>query len=198
MSAKRFSTRICNKTDSVINLTPASNPLVPLKGEIVIGTNGNLNEKTNPFIIKVGDGTSSWASLPQLGPSTFAGSAAVSTNPAGEGNQVLTVAIPADKRTYSRYSFNDSTDDTSFTVAVTGGSYMLAEHFLLLDNSACSYDRLFDGITIQGVDNANICIQKEWVSAYDIMEIKIAFYQIGNTLYATVTSKAGFTNGGVQ
>ena len=197
MPVKTFNTRIKNKMDSVSNLTPQSGALVPLAGEIVIGYPSTAsNTNSAPFIMKIGDGTHNWGALPAIGPNTFYGTTPSASNPAGADNEVLTVAVPSDKKVYARYVFSNE-DDTTFTVALTGGNYMESEHYILLDNSATGYDRLFNGITIAGVDDANIHIQREYVSAYDITELKISIYSISGTLHATVTSKAGITNGGL-
>lgn len=201
MSIKRFQTRICNKIDTISALTPQSGALVPLAGEIVIGKQSANSQNTDslPYIMKIGDGTRSWENLPAIGPMTFYGLAPTSSNPAGAGNQVISVSIPKDRKIYSVYHFADGgndPDDTQFTLAVTGGDYMLTEHYIMLDNSNSVYDRLFDGITIAGINSANIYCQKEWVSAYDLLEVKIAIYKINDTLCATVTAKTGFTNGG--
>jgi hypothetical protein len=202
MAIKRFLTRICNKTDSIAAYMPSRNALVPLKGEIVIGyktVNGNAvlsNTSSCPYIMKVGDGTHNWSELPAIGPCLFNGAAALTTNPAGDDNQVINVAIPTDTKTYSRYEFSDNSDDTSFTLAVTGYPYMLTEHCILFDNSQCAYDRWFAGISIQGINDSNIHAQRDWVSAYDITEVKISFYMIDGVMHATVTCTAGIANGG--
>lgn len=200
MAVKRFETRICNKTDSVASLTPASGAIVPLKGEIVFGhsSSSSSNSQSDPYIMKVGDGTHTWAELPAIGPCVFNGSAAISTNPSGDGNQVITVNIPADKKTYSKYVFAEDIDDTLFTVQVSGGPYMHTEHYLLFDNSQTAYDRYFNGIHIYGIDDNNIRVQKDWVSAYDIVEIKISIYSINGTTYATVTCTPGIVNAGAS
>lgn len=196
MAVKRFNTRIINKTDSISNLTPQSGAIVPLKGEIVIGTTGSSNTSSQPYKVKVGDGTHTWSQLPLLSPHTLTGSALTANNPAGADNETINVSIPADTRLYGRYVFSDSSDDTEFTVAVTGSNILRTDHYILLDNSGSSYDRLFNGITVQGIDSANISLQREWVSAYDVTELKISVYEINGTAYATVTSKSGITNGG--
>lgn len=200
MAVKRFQTRICNKTDSVASLTPSSGALVPLKGEVVFGqsSSSSSNSQSDPYIMKVGDGTHTWSELPAIGPCLFTGSAAVSTNPSGDGNQIITVDIPADKKTYSKYVFADDADDTLFTVQVSGGPYMHTEHYLLFDNSQTAYDRYFNGIHIYGIDDSNIRVQKDWITAYDIVEIKISIYAISGTTYATVTCTPGIVNAGAS
>lgn len=200
MAVKRFQTRICSKSDSVANLTPNSGALVPLKGEIVLGwsdSNAN-NTQYAPYVMKVGDGTHTWSELPAVGPCVFSGAAALTTNPSGDGNQIINVSIPADTKTYSKYVFTDNIDDTMFTIQVSGGPYMLTEHYVLFDNSGCAYDRYFNGIHIYGIDDSNIRVQKDWVSAYDIVELKISVYAISGTLYATVTCTPGIVNGGAN
>ena len=197
MSVKTFNTRILQKTDTISALTPSSGAIVPLRGEIVIGTETQQNLNTSPFVMKVGDGVNSWAGLPPIGPYTFTGYAAATSNPDRDGNQVIQITIPQDKRTYSKYSFSDlSPDDTEFTVAVIGGNYALTEHYLLLDNSTSDKERLFNGITISGVDDTRIFVQKEWVPAHDIMEMKISFFVIDGNIHATVTTKSGIVSGG--
>ena len=197
MSVKTFNTRILQKTDTISALTPSSGAIVPLRGEIVIGTETQQNLNTSPFVMKVGDGVNSWAGLPPIGPYTFTGYAAATSNPDRDGNQVIQITIPQDKRTYSKYSFSDlSPDDTEFTVAVIGGNYALTEHYLLLDNSTSDKERLFNGITISGVDETRIFVQKEWVPAHDIMEMKISFFVIDGNIHATVTTKSGIVSGG--
>lgn len=195
MSVKKFNTRIIQKNDTVGNLTPNSGALIPLLGEIVVGKENTANTADSPYIMKVGDGTHTWAQLPVVGPTTFYGVAPSNNNPSGAANQVITVAIPKDRKVYSYYKFVDG-DDTQFTLNITGGDYLLTEHYILLDNSSTEYDRLFDGITIAGINSSNVFCQREWLSAGDILEVKISIYKISSTMYATVTAKTGFTNGG--
>ena len=194
---KTFQTRIKNKIDN-IDAFNANTPLVPLKGEIVIGAN-NVGSNTNadPYILKIGDGTHSWNGLPAIGPNIFTGVAATATNEGGDfdSDMIVTMNIGADTKTYGKYSFG-STGDTTFEVNITGGDYMLTEHYLLLDNSEGSIDRYFNGISIANVNSSNIFVQCDYVTAGDIVELKLSFYSISGTTYATVTSKAGLTNGG--
>ncbi len=196
MAIKRFQTRICNKTDSVENLSPSSDALVPLRGEIVIGTNGASNTTNAPFKMKIGDGMHTWTELPLMSPYSFTGTTLAATNPTGQANQVINVPVPQDTRLYGYYRFSDDTDDTSFTIHVTGSDILRTDHYILLDNSNSMYDRLFNGIQIDGVAAGRTFIQKEWVSAYDITEVKISLYEAGGNLYATVTTVSGITNGG--
>ena len=198
MPVKRFQTRICNKIDTIAALSTQSGALVPLRGEVVFGcsSSSSSNTQTDPYIMKVGDGTHTWSELPAIGSCTFTGSDAVSTNPPGSDNQVITVNIPSDKKIYSRYVFATGVDDLVFTVQVNGGHYIHTEHYLLLDNSQTAYDRYFNDIHISGISDANISVQKDWISAYDIVELKISIYAINGTAYATVTCTPGIVNGG--
>lgn len=196
MPIKTFNTRIKNKVDSVDNYTPDSGALIPLKGEILIGyESNNRNTNTDPYMMKVGDGTNNWDSLPCIGPNTFHYSSS-SSSISGDTNSI-TVNIPSDKKVYSTYVFDSSDDTSSLEITFRGGDYMLTEHYLLLVNSSNNMNHYIDRVTIEGIDASNIYLQKDYVSAYDILEMKIAIYPLSDSTYgATVTTKAGIVNGG--
>lgn len=203
MPVKTFNTRIKNKMDSIANLTPQSGAMVPLAGEIVIGYPSTAsNTNAAPFMLKVGDGTTQWSNLPPICTPMIVGTESFTssrTQTSGVYTEKLTVKFSADSKNYARYKFNDSNADdnaSKLVIAVTGGNYVRTEHYVLLDNSDSAIEKLFSGITIDGISNSNLLVQEEYLSAGDTMELKISFYDIGGTKYAFITSKPSAANGG--
>jgi len=193
MSVKRFNTRVQNKIDSTG--TWKSSATVPLKGEIVIGTSGQSNTNDTPYVLKIGDGSSLYSSLPSIGPNIFQGQTAVFLD------DTLTFKVGADMRTYALYAF-PSNNVTDFTLKVECSTDpMLTEHYLLIDNTAGTNDKLIENVNIlvngTSMSSSDIYIQKSYITAGDIVEIKVLFFRISSTLKCSITMLPGITNGGI-
>lgn len=196
MSTKTFKTRIKNKIDT----DSANQNFLPLKGEIVIGitsSDGASNTAASPFVMKIGDGQRHWKDLPSIGPSSFKTAA---TNAAGvgdtDGDQVITVSLPSDRRGYASYSFGRSEDFTfSVNIVRESSDYMHADHYLLLDNSEGVYDKKLAGVTVDGV--AKVYVQDTSVMIGETAEMKISIWKnAAGDSCATVTVASGIIHGG--
>lgn len=195
MSVKTFNTRVKNKIDTIS--TWNSSTTIPLNGEIVIGTSTSANSNSSPYIMKIGDGTSQWNVLPTIGPNIFQGQTATFN----DTTNVLSVTLTPDTKTYAIYQFPESDNNTEFTISAScDKDIMLTEHYILIDNTLGNYEKSFDGIsiTINGtsISASNIYLQKTYLSAGDIMELKLCFFRINNVLKCSVTAVNGIVNGG--
>lgn len=195
MSTKTFKTRIKNKIDT----DSANQNFLPLKGEIVIGITSSDGENlaASPFVMKIGDGQNVWKNLPSIGPSSFKTAA---TSPSGvggtDGDQVITVTLPSDRRGYASYSFGSSEDFTfSVNIVRESSDYMHADHYLLLDNSDGVYDRKLARVTVDGV--AKVYVQDTSVMIGETAEMKISIWKnAAGDSCATVTVASGIIHGG--
>lgn len=196
MSTKTFKTRIKNKIDT----DSANQNFLPLKGEIVIGitSSDGKNLAVSPFVMKIGDGQNVWKDLPSIGPSSFktAATSAVGTDRGTDGDQVITVTLPSDRRGYASYSFGSSEDFTfSVNIVRESSDYMHADHYLLLDNSEGVYDRKLARVTVDGV--AKVYVQDTSVMIGEIAEMKISIWKNADgDSCATVTVASGIIHGG--
>lgn len=198
MPIKQFNTRIQHKTSTKESLIGSG--FIPVKGEIVIGGNihesGLTNISADPFVAKIGDGIGEWDDLPPIGvPKTF-------TEPnlvINDGNETddlnVILSIPPNEKTYATYHLLQNSDDASFTLTITGGDYMLTEHYLLFDNREGT-DKFLSGVIVEGVESENIFIQKDYISNGDIVQLNIMFYKINGNLCCTITETPGLVNGG--
>lgn len=191
MSVKTFNTRIKNKIDNKSSLTN----FVPLAGEFVIGKTNDTNNCDTPFVMKVGDGSTKWSSLPSIGPIITEGQKATFNDSS------ITMTLSEYSQTYANYKFdsNDTTTDISIKIEKNSETYpsFNSTHYLLVDNSENPFEKTLNGVYVAGVDGNNIVYQKAIIPAYDIVEFKITIYVIENTRYATITYVSGIVSGGM-
>lgn len=192
MAVKTFNTRVKNKIDKSASLSS----FVPLQGEIVIGgqtVSGNLgtNTKENPYILKVGDGTTSWANLPSVTPVPFKGVTGSQIDSLGSGIYKVNVSLNENERTYDYEEINTQSNVSTISVQLNGTPY-LGEHYVLLKNVGNS-DVWFDGLTADFGNNVtvNINTRQDYIVAGDICEIQIKVFKISGTYYVTAIPQLG-------
>jgi len=190
MPVKTLNTRIKSKIDVTSQLTS----FVPLRGEMVIGgqvssgtTLGN-NTDSKPYILKIGDGTTTWGNLPAVGTIILEGTTITSTSSSGTASIALT--IPADKK---RYGYIESTFSgiEDLNITISGTNPFLGEHYLLIKNTGTA-DIYLNNITASfNSSNAIVNTRHEYITAGDICELQIKVFMIGNQYYATVIPQLG-------
>lgn len=196
--SKTFNTRIKNKIDSI----QANSEFIPLRGEIMIGTTGTSNNTNEePYLMKIGDGSTPWKSLPSIGPNIFKNVEVSSTEIGGTNlyNQEITIKLPSDRKGYGIYKFGAS-EDYTFSVKIScedsNNSYMEAEHYLLLDNREGLFDKKISSVSIEGINTENIFVQDNQIMIGEIAEMKISIWRNGNNRCATIVFASGIINGG--
>lgn len=191
MALKTFKTRIKNKIDNKSSLTD----FVPLAGEFVIGKTNDVNNCDTPFVMKVGDGSTKWSSLPSIGPIITEGQAA-----SFDGSSIK-MTLSEYCQTYATYKFDETGSATNISIKIEKNSETYpsfnSTHYLLVDNSVNPYEKTLDGVSVAGVDGNNIVYQKAIIPAFDIVEFKITIYVINDTRYATITYVSGIVTGGM-